>query len=117
MLRWALDHYQNSAIAEGWMPLMEMSILMRGVYFAALVGIGSLLWRRPRGPGRDDPDVSFVLLLLTGMAANAVVAGAISGVFDRYQGRVAWLASLGFAVLLAKMLRSNRPSSDALKTR
>ncbi len=117
MLRWALDQYRGSAIAQGWMPLTEISILMRGVYFAALVGIGTLLWRRPRGPGRDDPDVRFVLLLLTGIAANAVVSGVIAGVFDRYQGRVAWLASLGFAVLLGKMLRSRRQASDALKAR
>ena len=59
----------------------------------------------------------FVLLLLTGIAANAVVSGAIAGVFDRYQGRVAWLASLGFAVLLAKMLKARRHASDALKSR
>jgi hypothetical protein len=117
ILRPALDQYRMSAIAEGWMPLTEISVLMRGVYFAALVGIGTLLWRRPRGPAQGDPDVRFVLLLLTGIAANAVVSGAIAGVFDRYQGRVAWLASLGFAVLLAKMLKARRRASDVLKAR
>ena len=61
--------------------------------------------------------VRFVLLLLTGIAANALVSGAISGVFDRYQGRVAWLASLGFAVLLVKMLNERRQAGTALKRR
>ncbi len=117
MLRWALDHYRTSAIAEGWMPLDAISVLMRGVYFAALVGIGTLLWPRPRGPAPGTPDVRFVLLLLTGIAANALVSGAVAGVFDRYQGRVAWLASLGFAVLLARMLQGRRRTNDALKSR
>jgi hypothetical protein len=118
MLAWALDHYAKSAIAQGWMPLMEISVLMRSVYFAALVGIGMMLWQRGRGQlPKDSDEVGFVLLLLIGIAANALVAGAISGVFDRYQGRVAWLASLGFAVLLVKMLNERRSSSNALKVR
>ncbi len=97
MLAWALDHYRNTAIAQGWMPLAQISILMRAVYFAGLVGIGMMLWQRGRGViAGDSAEVRFVLLLLVGIAANAAVSGAISGVFDRYQGRVAWLAALGF---------------------
>lgn len=116
MLAWALDHYANTGIAKGWMPLAEISVLMRSIYFAALVGIGMMLWQRGRGlVAKDSDEVRFVLLLLAGIAANAIVSGAIAGVFDRYQGRVAWLASLGFAVLLVKMLNEKR--SSALKTR
>ena len=33
-----------------------------------------------------------------------MVSGAIAGVFDRYQGRVAWLASLGVATFVASTL-------------
>ena len=118
MLAWALDHYAKTGIAQGWMPLAEISVLMRSVYFAALVGIGMMLWQRGRGSlSRDSDEVRFVLLLLIGIATNAVVSGAISGVFDRYQGRVAWLASLGFAVLLVKMLNEKRQTGAALKRR
>ncbi len=118
MLAWALDHYAKTGIAQGWMPLDEISVLMRSVYFAALVGIGMMLWQRGRGAvPKDSDEVRFVLLLLIGIAANAVVSGAISGVFDRYQGRVAWLASLGFAVLLVKMLNERRQAGAALKRR
>lgn len=118
MLAWALDHYAKTGIAQGWMPLAEISVLMRSVYFAALVGIGMMLWQRGRGSLPKDSDaVRFVLLLLMGIAANALVSGAISGVFDRYQGRVAWLASLGFAVLLVKMLNERRQAGAALKRR
>ena len=118
MLAWALDHYAKTGIAQGWMPLMEISVLMRSVYFAALVGIGMMLWQRGRAHmPKDSDEVGFVILLLIGIATNAVVAGAISGVFDRYQGRVAWLASLGFAVLLVKMLNEKRQAGTALKRR
>lgn len=118
MLAWALDHYAKTGIAEGWMPLMEISVLMRSIYFAALVGIGMMLWQRGRAPmSKDNGEVRFVLLLLIGIAANALVAGGISGVFDRYQGRVAWLASLGFTVLLVKMLNEKRQAGRALKQR
>jgi len=118
MLAWALDHYAKTGIAQGWMPLDEISVLMRSVYFAALVGIGMMLWQRGRSTApKDSDEVKFVLLLLIGVAANALVSGAISGVFDRYQGRVAWLASLGFAVLLVKMLNERRQAGAALKRR
>ncbi|MES2253762.1 MAG: hypothetical protein V4559_01830 [Pseudomonadota bacterium] len=118
MLAWALDHYRATGIAKGWMPLAEISVFMRSVYFAALVGIGMMLARRGRGGiALDSPEARFVLLLLTGIAVNALVSGAISGVFDRYQGRVAWLASLGFVVLLAKMLNDRRQPNNALKMR
>ncbi len=118
MLAWALDHYAKTGIAEGWMPLMEISVLMRSIYFAALVGIGMMLWQRGRAPmSKDNGEARFVLLLLIGIAANALVAGGISGVFDRYQGRVAWLASLGFTVLLVKMLNEKRQAGRALKQR
>jgi hypothetical protein len=77
-----------------------------------------MLWQRGRAHLAPDSDaVRFVLLLLIGIAANALVSGAISGVFDRYQGRVAWLASLGFAVLLVKMLNERHQAGAALKRR
>jgi hypothetical protein len=117
MLRWALDRYATSGIAERWMPLDAISAMIRAVYFAALVGIGTLLWRRRGGPALASPPVRLVLLLLAGIATNAIVSGAIAGVFDRYQGRVAWLASLGFVVLLAMMLKEKRPQNNALKPR
>jgi hypothetical protein len=114
MLHWALDHYAASGIAEGWVPLAAISALMRAVYFSALIGIGTFLWRRRGGAAAE---VHLVLLLLVGIAANAIVSGAIAGVFDRYQGRVAWLAPLGFVVLLALMLKEKRPANGALKSR
>lgn len=106
MLAWALDHYRTTAIARGALPLQAISAIMRAVYFAALLGIGLLIWRRKPGPAAE---LRFAVLLLAGILANAVVSGAISGVFDRYQGRVAWLALLGFLALAAQERRSGLP--------
>ncbi|HEY4275546.1 MAG TPA: hypothetical protein VGM68_08690 [Rhizomicrobium sp.] len=117
MLRWALDRYAASGIAQGWFPLDEISILMRAVYFAALIGIGTLLWRRRGGPVLASAEVRLTLLLLAGIVANAIISGAVAGVFDRYQGRIVWLAPFGFAVLLAMMLKEKRPENNALKSR
>jgi hypothetical protein len=117
MLRWALDHYAASGIAQGWMPLDAISAMMRAVYFASLVGIGTLLWQKRSGPVLARPSVRLVVLLLVGVVANAIVSGAIAGVFDRYQGRVAWLAPLGFLVLLAMMLKERSRGKSVLKAR
>jgi hypothetical protein len=117
MLRWALDHYAASGIAQGWMPLGAISAMMRAVYFASLVGIGTLLWQKHGASVLARPSVRLVLLLLIGVAANAIVSGAIAGVFDRYQGRVAWLAPLGFLILLAAMLGERARGKGVLKAR
>ena len=97
-LRYWLERYRHSAIAEGRMPLFALSMMMRVVYFASLGGALALLFRRRA----DQETVTFALLLFLGLAANAAVSGAISGVFDRYQGRVAWLAAFALLALLAK---------------
>jgi hypothetical protein len=103
MLRWALDHYQTTAIAEGRMPLAAISLMMRLVYFAALTGVAVLLWRLRR---RQGDETAFAAMLVVGILANAVVSGVISGVFDRYQGRVVWLAALALLVLAGQWRRA-----------
>ncbi len=102
MLRWALDHYRTTAIAEGRMPLAAISLMMRLVYFAALIGVVVLLWRLRHV---RNAEIAFAAMLVVGILANAVVSGVISGVFDRYQGRVAWLAALALLVLVGQWRR------------
>jgi peptidoglycan/LPS O-acetylase OafA/YrhL len=70
---------------------------MQLIYVAALAGLLAALAMRAAKGAR----VTFVLAVLVGVAVNAIVSGAISGVFDRYQGRVAWLVPLALAVLMA----------------
>ena len=96
MLDWMLERYHQSRIANGTMPLVTISLVLRLVYFAALAGALLLLLR-----ARQARELfTFVLLLFLGLVANAIVSGAISGVFDRYQGRVAWLAAFALAALV-----------------
>lgn len=105
---WALDHYRQSLIAKGQMPLGAISRWMRAVYFAGLAGSLLLLWLG-REKLRGDPAKYLAWILIGGLVANAAVLGAVSGVFDRYQGRVAWLAAFAFLALVRTLpLRTAR---------
>jgi hypothetical protein len=44
------------------------------------------------GRKRDPPALSLLLALVSALAANAAMAGALSDVHDRYQSRIVWLA-------------------------
>lgn len=96
-LRPVITAYGRSAIARGSMPLAAISFVMQLIYVAALAGLLAALAMRAVGGAR----MTFAVAILVGVATNAIVSGAISGVFDRYQGRVAWLLPLALAVLMA----------------
>ena len=67
---------------------------------AGLAGLGSAAVRRRLGPG-----AAFWLVLLgTGLVANAFVTGALANVLDRLQARVAWLLPFAVLVLAAELL-------------
>jgi hypothetical protein len=100
-LRPVIAAYGQSAIAKGAMPLSAISLVMQLIYVAALAGLCiALMMRAVEGPG-----ARFAVAVLVGVLANAIVSGAISGVFDRYQGRVAWLVPLALAVSMASSRR------------
>ena len=64
----------------------------------------------PARPGRSDPGPPFagaVVLIAMGVIVNAMMCGAVSGVFARYQARVIWLIPL-LALLIAAWYRQNR---------
>lgn len=108
-LRPVITAYGQSAIAKGTMPLAAISLVMQLIYVAALAGLCTALMMR----AVEGPRAQFAVAILIGVAANAIVSGAISGVFDRYQGRVAWLAPLALAVLMAQPKNNgHRESAD-----
>jgi hypothetical protein len=87
-LRSDLDSYRSSRVAKGTMPLGAISMMMTIVYWASLAaGIG-MAFLRLRTLG------TLPAVLVVGLIANAFICGALAGVFDRYQGRVVWLAPL-----------------------
>ncbi len=71
-------------------------------YAVALISLAAALflayarWRRREGAGDDDDAllVTLVGLIVLAIAINAVVCGALSGVYGRYQSRVIWLLPL-----------------------
>lgn len=91
-----LRNQQDSAVAEGWMPLPAISRVMTAAYVAALLALMLLAPRLVRR-GADER-LMVALLLCAGVTLNAIVTGVLSGVFDRYQGRVAWLLLLAAAI-------------------
>jgi hypothetical protein len=102
----------RSGIAQDGMPLRLFSGLMLASYAlggAALAVLATRLHRRATAcPATDAWPTRLVeatLLVVFAVLLNGAVCGAISGVFDRYQGRVAWLIPL-FALAILIQLRS-----------
>lgn len=103
------ENYTHSRVFMRTMPLAELSAVMLGAYALSLMGIVGLgvaaLMRRLT----VDPAVlAGLFTILAGLAANAAVTGAISGVFDRYQGRIAWLMAFCLIVAVAAV-RAPKP--------
>lgn len=90
-----ISDYRLSTIARGEMPLGAISILISASYFASTIVL-ILLIAASRSKSVDLPRsswVPFATFTLAGVILNGIVCGSISGVFDRYQGRVAWLTT------------------------
>lgn len=51
---------------------------------------------------RCAPVGGLVAAVAVGLLANAFVSGALSGVYDRYQSRVVWLAVLGSIIMIGR---------------
>lgn len=89
---------RNVALADEFMR--AQSFVMSMTYLFSFVSCLSILVLDRSCAER--PAYRMVLILLIGLVANAIIFGAISGVFDRYQGRLVWLPALGLVVLLSK---------------
>jgi hypothetical protein len=104
----SLPVWPETAIGRGAIPLALVSGVMLLVYLASAgVGLATVAFARP-----DLAPVRLAAWLLAGMLANAAVNGVLAGVFDRYQGRVAWLAVI--AALAALAVWRQRAAAQAL---
>jgi len=93
-------------------PFGAVSLVMLIAYAAALLVIVGSWLSSPRWPSGAQSQArrAAALWLVAGLIANAAVNGVISGVFDRYQGRVAWLALLAaLTILMLRRQRRERP--------
>ncbi len=68
-----------------WLLLLALPFLLLGWWQAHRAG--------------DQRRLGLILCILVGVSGNALATGALSGAYDRYQARIAWLLPLG-AVLL-----------------
>lgn len=93
--------------AAWWRPLNllygAVLLLALGVILARLAGA----WR-PADPAAARREVAWLLMLLAGVLANAVLSGALSEAHSRYGARVIWVLPLAAALLLARIRRPGR---------
>jgi hypothetical protein len=75
-----------------------LNALHAGVLLLALPALGWGGWRAWRAG--DAVALAFLAAVLLGVVANAAATGGLSGVFPRYQARIAWLLPVA-AMLLA----------------
>ncbi|HEX4740292.1 MAG TPA: hypothetical protein VH353_03090 [Caulobacteraceae bacterium] len=97
-----------TALQVGWDTVLNISMALSAAYLVARLLLSRMtvrlvFHRAPLSP-RLAVAVTAVLVLL---AANALLCGALSGVYPRYQTRIEWLAPL-FAVL-AWLENARRP--------
>ncbi len=79
-------------------PLQEALLILA---LPLLAWIGWRAWRR-----RDATALAFLAFVLGGLLANALATGGLSGVFPRYQARIAWLLPLAVLLLVPLPRRS-----------
>lgn len=99
-------YVRESGVARKTMPLATISVAMTAAYligFAMLLGIALVRQWRERISRQSWLAVH---LIVAGVIANAAVCSIIGGVFDRYQGRVAWLIPFAALCLTATVIRA-----------
>jgi hypothetical protein len=86
------DRVNSAPQMRGLLPPRFFEGLSTVASYAGLLGLVVTLimaWRR-----RDHLAASLILSVTAGLLANASVTASLSGVFDRYQSRVVWLAPI-----------------------
>jgi hypothetical protein len=63
-----------------------------------------LVWRRRHG----GPESTLFIFVLIGLWSNALVAGSLSNVINRYQSRVSWLMAFSCLMYLVSLLARTR---------
>ncbi len=88
---------------------------MQPIHYAAVLGAVLVLgvcvvrWTRSRGAGKEMANnrrlAAFALVIVGGVTLNAIVCGAFSGPWGRYQARVVWLIPMAAVLLLEHAVR------------
>jgi hypothetical protein len=87
--------------------LGPMNMLHAGVALVSFLACLALI--RPCLASRLPLPAGLIVWVLLGLVANAFAAGALSGVFGRYQGRVIWLLPMAAVAAGIALMRSRPP--------
>ncbi len=60
-------------------------------------------------------EIGLLWVVVIGMVTNAAVCGVLSGVAERYQGRVAWVLPVVAAMILLRLLNGAKPAETSAK--
>lgn len=115
----AMATYPGSAIARRSFPLHTLGLLSLGLYLGGAAAILAALVVARRGLQSPVPNgrprIAILLaVIVAGAFTNAVVSGVLSGVFERYQGRIAWLLPFGAVVVWQAQRRRQGAAELAL---
>ena len=94
--------YVGLELIPGWLQAIHIGM---GLASLLAISIGTVIAIR-----RREPLAGLPVAVLVSLLANAFVAGALSGVYDRYQSRFIWLAPLALIMMLAhRSIMSSQP--------
>lgn len=100
-------------------PLLVAMLHIAIVMLAWIFVIGAIfktkgfgLFARATGSDRDPRFAGAVILIASGVILNALICGAASGVFARYQARVIWLIPLLALLIAARLWQARRARSQ-----
>jgi hypothetical protein len=97
-----IERFRAGLQAQGGLAGLAAPFNRAHAMFLVLGTVGSLLCLLR--PGR-----ALALMILIGVAANGFAGGALSGPFDRYQARIAWLVLLPPGLVLVRSVPAPRP--------
>lgn len=101
-----MNAYWQSRIYRQTFPWSLVQTLTTGIYVGALLLGVAVLFALRRSALQSRLAPAFVIF--AGLLASAAVTGILSGPFDRYQGRIAWLMPLVAGVLVHAWLQHRR---------
>jgi hypothetical protein len=110
----ALEAYKGSQVMRGHSLLGAWSWAVIICYFLSWLAFYALLIGKPNVMRTRDDASTTRLLVVIGVVINAGVCGAVSGVFDRYQGRVAWLVPFAVCTYLLSVYSSSAKSQPRI---
>ena len=97
-----IEQFRAGLQAQGGLAGLAAPFNRPHAMFLVLGTVGSLLCLL-------RPGHALALMILIGVAANGFAGGALSGPFDRYQARIAWLVLLPPGLVLVRSVPAPRP--------